>query len=130
MGGRPGSVLAQARAAREEPLKSQENIGPEMDQAAQGNWATPAGVISMAREHPPLSSSCSPVEEASRAPSCAALSFASMPRSTRGTGDALQPLHLWTGQGFPTSPVRAREPRLCGLSEASVVRITALSDRA
>ena len=61
-------------------------------------------------------------EEASRAPSCAALSFASMPRSARGTGDALQPLHLWTGLAR-LHPVPAREPRLCDglLSEASVV---------
>jgi len=65
---------------------------------------------------------CSQVEEASHPPRCAALFLFFTPRSARGTGDALQPLRLWTGQGFPTSPVRARGP--CLLAGASVVPIT------
>jgi hypothetical protein len=54
----------------------------------------------MAREHPPLSSSCSPVRgSVVYVASSAALSFLHA-TSARGTGDALQPLRLWTGQGF------------------------------
>ena len=64
---------------------------PASDQAANGELAHACGVIQTARERPLDLPHCSPVEEASRAPSCAALSFSSCHASARGTKDALQP---------------------------------------